>query len=121
MPRILIVDKDAQIRKLLQTILDYAGYEVLTAPDPQVAIEMCNSSEGFDVVLSGVSLPGMDGHDLARWIAAHCPNSRVILMSAVDSVCEVCPFAAGCGIMRKPFIPQAVVGKVAEALAQPPG
>ena len=121
MPRILIVDKDAQIRKLLQTILDYAGYEVLTAPDPQVAIEMCNSLVGFDLVLSGVSLPLMDGHDLARWIAGHCPNSRVILMSAIDSVCEGCPFGSGCGIMRKPFMPKEVVARVAEAVAQPPG
>ena len=106
---------------MLKTILDYAGHEVPTAPDPQVAIEMCNSSEFFDVVLSGVSLPMMDGHDLARWIARHCPDSRVILMSAIDSVCEGCPFGAGCGIMRKPFMPQEVVAGVAEAVAQSSG
>jgi DNA-binding response OmpR family regulator len=106
---------------LLKTILDYAGHEVLTAPDSQVAIEMCNSSEGFDVVLSGVSLPMMDGHDLARWIASHRPNSQVILMSAMDSVCEWCPFDSGCGIIRKPFMPKEVVARIAEAVAQPPG
>jgi len=84
MTRVLIVDKEAQIRKLLQTILVPAGYQVFTAHNPQVALEMCNSLAGFDLVLSGVSLPLMDGHDLARWIAGHCPNSRVILMSALD-------------------------------------
>ena len=45
MARVLIVEREAQIRKLLKTILDYAGHEVLTAPDSQVAIEMCNASE----------------------------------------------------------------------------
>ena len=115
MARVLIVDKEAQIRKLLQTILVGAGYQVLTAYDPQAAIEMCNSAAGFDVVVSGISLPGMDGHELARWIAGHCPSSRVILMSAIEPVCELCPFAGGCGMIRKPFTPKEVVAKVAEA------
>jgi len=45
MARVLIVDKEAQIRKLLKTILVGTGYQVLTAHDPQAAIEIFNSME----------------------------------------------------------------------------
>jgi len=99
MPRVLIVDSEAQIRKLIQTILVRAGYQVFTAHNPQVAIEMCNSLAGFDLVLSSVSLTVMDGHDLARWIAGHCPNSRVILMSAIELVAAAVPS------LRLPAVP----------------
>ena len=46
-------------------------------------------SERFDVILSDVVMPGRNGHELARWIAAHHPSTRTVLMSGFDdSTCE---------------------------------
>jgi CheY-like chemotaxis protein len=69
MPRVLIVDDEPAIRKLLSLAFVRAGYDVRTAADPYKAIEAC-VSESFDAILSDVQMPGMDGHALVRWVAS---------------------------------------------------
>ena len=68
MPRILIVDDEIGIRSLLAAAFAEAGYDVLTAADGAEAMALCASSELFDVVLSDVIMPLVNGHDLIRWI-----------------------------------------------------
>jgi CheY-like chemotaxis protein len=116
---ILIVDDEPQISGLLSALLLRAGHEVRTARNPQAAIEMCTPPLCFDLVLSEVSLPVMDGHELARWITGRCPSSRTILMSASAQGCEECPYAPHCALILKPFDPKAVLATVASALATP--
>jgi DNA-binding NtrC family response regulator len=119
MPRVLVVDDEDQIRGLLQNILVRAGHEVHTANSVQAAIEMCGPPAPFDVVVTDVVMPGMDGHELARWLADRCPNMRVILMSGFDPGCEECPYADNCHRLPKPFAPQDLAALVSEVLAQP--
>ena len=120
MAKILIVDDEHQILGLLSVILTRAGHEVHTADQPQTALDMCSSPASFDLVLSDVDMPVMDGHELARWIVTRSPGSRVMLMSAFDSTCEACPYSPQCELVRKPFDPREVVSRIAAALAQPP-
>ncbi|PWU01612.1 MAG: hypothetical protein C5B51_22445 [Terriglobia bacterium] len=120
MATILVVDDDYQIRKLLRALLIRAGHQVQTARHAQAALDLCRPPAHFDVVLSGVALAGMDGHDLARWMAANCPRTQVALISATDSLCESCPYLQRCRIIPKPFKPQEVVSAVTELLARPP-
>ena len=119
MPQVLVVDDEELVRKLLRKILVRAGHEVHTADSAQAAITRCAPPASFDVVISDVVMPGIDGHELARWFAVHCPKSRVILMSAMDPGCEFCPYFDGCHRLSKPFVPKEVVGLVAAVLAQP--
>jgi len=119
MASILIIDDEPQISGLLSGLLVRAGHNVRTAPSPQVAIEMCSPPACFDLVLSEVNMPAMDGHELARWIADRCPSSRTILLSASGLACEECPYAPHCSLIRKPFEPKAVLATVASALAAP--
>ena len=89
MPRILIVDDEASIRALLTTAFGVAGYEVRTAPDGPEAMALCET-ERFDAVLSDVVMPKMNGHELARWIAAltsgHAHDPHVRLRPGVPGV-----------------------------------
>src|SRR3954453_23326485 len=103
--RILVVDDEQGIRKLLATAFGRAGYEVRVAADAEQAMAICQS-ERFNVLLSDVVMPGRDGHELARWIAAHDPSTRTVLMSGFDdSICDLCGIAAQqCTWLPKPFV-----------------
>lgn len=111
MPRILIVDDEPGILSLLRLVFVQAGYEVFTAESSDAAIDLCGSHT-FDVLLSDVRMPGMDGHALARWVAAHQPTARPVLMSGYDVECEACPLAPRCTIVPKPFNVQTVLRAV---------
>jgi DNA-binding NtrC family response regulator len=116
-PRILIVDDEASIRSLLATAFERAGYDVRTAPDGPEAVALC-SEESFDAVLSDVIMPRMNGHDLARWIVARHPQTRLVLMSGYDYGCHECPSQPPCQFLAKPFRLGEVLSMVGDALTQ---
>src|SRR5260370_39514180 len=107
-PTILIVDDETGIRSLLELSFASAGYDVRTAADGLEAMTLCRA-ESFDAVLSDVRMPGLGGHELARWLAKHRSEARFILMTGWDTGCEDCPIAGRCHIVRKPFLPKDVV------------
>ncbi|SPE40806.1 Response regulator receiver protein [Candidatus Sulfopaludibacter sp. SbA3] len=119
MPRVLVVDDEEQIRSMLQKILTRAGHDVCTASNAQAAIDICERPARFDLVISDVIMPGVDGHHLARWLAVRCPDSRVILMSAFDPGCDECPYLDNCQRLTKPFSAKDVVRLVSDALSRP--
>ena len=83
MPKILIVDDESGVRNLLRLAFSRAGYEVTAVASGLEAISQC-SAGNFDVLLSDVRMPQMDGHELARWVAAHYPHTKTVLMSGYD-------------------------------------
>jgi DNA-binding NtrC family response regulator len=113
--RILVVDDEKAVRVMVAAILADAGYEVDTAADATQA--MCRlRSRSFDLVVSDVDMPGPNGHDLVRWVAANCPFVRCLLMSGFNSDCAQCPYATGCPLLRKPFRAADVLSYVGAAL-----
>jgi DNA-binding NtrC family response regulator len=108
MARILIVDDEPAIRSFLRLILSREGFCIQTAADGAEAMALC-SSEPFDLVLSDVVMPGIDGHALAQWIAVNYPTTQTALMSGCDIECRGCAFSPRCKIMAKPFTPKAAV------------
>jgi two-component system cell cycle response regulator CpdR len=115
-PKILIVDDEAQIRGLLSLTFEQAGYIVKTAASGRDAIALCDA-EVFDVVLSDVVMPEMDGHELVEWIAANRPATHFALMSGFDPSCNGCASSPRCELIPKPFHPAQVVGFVELVLA----
>jgi DNA-binding NtrC family response regulator len=111
MPRILIVDDERAILALLSMAFTSAGYDVRTAPDGDEAMRLC-AGESFDVVLSDVVMPSMNGHQLIRAIAERYPATRAVLMSGYDVGCEGCPLARQCQVLSKPFRTNEVVAAV---------
>jgi DNA-binding NtrC family response regulator len=111
MPRILIVDDEPGIRKLLAVSFKREGYDVHVASSGSEAMKVCES-ETFDVMLSDVRMPGgVNGHQLVRWLVVRAPATRVVLMSGFDDIqCENCGFAQEpCSLLPKPFVPKAAV------------
>ncbi len=81
MSKILVVDDDPVVRKNLAILLQRAGYETDQAADGVEAIERLNQQK-FDLVLSDILMPRMDGHALIAHIGAHWPETRIIMMTA---------------------------------------
>lgn len=118
MPRILIVDDEPEIASIVSATLRRAGYDVQTAVDPEEAFKMC-AGESFDLVLSDVQMPRMNGHELARRLAQPCPRTRVVLMSGSDPGCDDCPYSPQCNFVGKPFDVRNLIHFVSTVLAKP--
>lgn len=66
--RVLLIDDSPFFRNLMAPLLRAAGYDVLTAENADDALTMREAGEVFDVIVSDIEMPGMDGFDLAREI-----------------------------------------------------
>ena len=82
--RVLIVEDDVQIRLLLCTILEEAGYLVRPAADGFAALEQMRA-ESPDVLLSDLYMPGLSGFELLAIVRHHFPSTRVVAMSSAFS------------------------------------
>jgi len=83
--RVLIVDDDEKMRTILQKVLQRQGYDVTLAHNGQNAIHLLQKT-GFDLVLSDIRMPGMDGLELLRQVREISTDTTVIMMTAFGSV-----------------------------------
>ncbi|HET6582098.1 MAG TPA: response regulator, partial [Nannocystaceae bacterium] len=83
--RVLVVDDEDPLRRMLEILLRREGMTVLHADSGERAIEVLER-EDVDVVLSDVRMPGMGGLALVRWIREHRPGLTAIVMSAFGSI-----------------------------------
>lgn len=83
--KILIVDDEEIQRVSLQDDLRDAGYEAIAMESPQLVLELINK-ESFDVILSDLKMPGMDGIALLQRIREIQPDATVIMMTAYATV-----------------------------------
>jgi len=116
LPRILLVDDERLLRSILSLAFTRAGYEVMTAADAFEAMALCNA-RAFDAMVADVNMPRMDGHELVRWIASNYPRIRCVLMSALQTLCDECPFQNQCTLLRKPFLMTDVVALINQMLS----
>ncbi len=79
--RILIVDDEESVRHQLASLLKRKGFEVTTAANGQEGLERYRS-DGFDIVLSDVRMPGLDGMGLLEAMGGREAEAAVIMMSA---------------------------------------
>jgi two-component system chemotaxis response regulator CheY len=89
MPKtILAVDDSLSIRQTVRLTLSMAGYEVSEADSGQAALDACDSAS-FDVVVTDLNMPGMDGIELIRRLRARPKFKFVpILMLTTESQLE---------------------------------
>ncbi len=82
--RILVVDDEADVRLLLAREISDRGHEVVAAADSTQAMEEIGRGD-FDVVLTDIRIPGMDGIALTEWIKRTRPDTNVIVMTGYGS------------------------------------
>ena len=85
MSKILIVDDEAQIRRILSVMLADSGFEVASAESGEQALEVCKEVHP-EIVLIDVNLPGMDGHATLRAILEQHEDIDCIMMTAYVTI-----------------------------------
>ncbi|MDB5647953.1 response regulator transcription factor [Methylobacterium sp.] len=81
--RILVVDDEPAIRKLLRVGLATQGYETFDAPNGTLALDILGR-ETIDLIILDLGLPDMRGHDLLRRIRTDFPDLPVVVLSSRD-------------------------------------
>jgi two-component system response regulator PilR (NtrC family) len=84
MAKILVVDDDQGIRELLEIMLSREGYHVSSTDDALKALNRCKK-EKYDLILTDLKMPKMDGIDFLKAVRDVCPETMVILMTAYAS------------------------------------
>lgn len=84
MAKILVVDDDRGIRELLEIMLNREGYLVSSTDDALKALNRCKK-EKYDLILTDLKMPKMDGIDFLKAVKDVCPETMVILMTAYAS------------------------------------
>jgi len=78
---VLVVDDEAVVRTLVRDILSNEGYPVLHAGDPWEALGVAETHR-IGLLLTDVSMPRMNGYELAMRIESMRPDTKVLFMSA---------------------------------------
>jgi CheY-like chemotaxis protein len=120
---VLVLDDEADVRKLVAAMLTSQGYNVLTADNGDHAIQSFRKSKHpVDLLLLDVVSPGLAGPTVAERLAALQPGLRVMFMSgyAATSVVQRYVVEMGYALLLKPFTPDELARKVREVLEAPP-
>ncbi|MBI2377676.1 MAG: sigma-54-dependent Fis family transcriptional regulator [Deltaproteobacteria bacterium] len=83
--RILIVDDDSAMGMMLKANLAKRGYEAVVATTAQAAFDLLRTQD-FDVVVSDLNMPGMNGLELCERVAADRPDIPVVVITAFGSL-----------------------------------
>ncbi len=104
--RILVVEDEVTVRRIVVQTLRRSGFTVLEATDGLEALQLLNEPEHeFDLLLTDIVMPAMTGIELAERVSERRPNLTVIYMSgyAPEIVGEGAPLPDGAVLLRKPF------------------
>ena len=120
MPKILIADDEDSMRQLVARAIAMDGHEIVTAQDGAEALEILTREDGaFDLLLTDIQMPVMDGIALALSAARDFPNLTILLMTGFADQRERASNlnALVHDVLTKPFSVADIRTAVADALA----
>ncbi|MEA1971885.1 MAG: response regulator [Candidatus Cloacimonadota bacterium] len=102
--KILVVDDEENIREIISEFLETIGYDVVGAEDGSQAIRECGNKK-FDLVITDIRMPNMNGLDLLKKLKKIMPDLPVILMTGYQpsKSQEETLTARADGYLLKPF------------------
>ena len=120
MSRLLMIDDEPGIRKLVSRTLSSAGFEVDCAADGRRGLELAREGR-HELVVLDLMLPGLDGVSVLRSLMAERPTQRVLILSAVGDVTSKvrCLELGAADYLPKPFAVAELVARVRARLRQP--
>lgn len=123
MARILVAEDDDNVRAFVVRALEMSGHEVSFAEDGGLALEAVAEHDGaFDLLLSDIKMPVMDGIGLALSVSSAYPDITIVLMTGFADQRERAHGldALVYDVLSKPFSLAQLTEKVADALAGRP-
>jgi two-component system cell cycle sensor histidine kinase/response regulator CckA len=111
---VLVVDDEPMIRRFAARVLLEEGFGVYEATDGEEALDLIRAGvANLDVVLSDIVMPRMNGVQLLQSLSTLRPDLPVLLMSGYGTaqLAEL-GIASPCGVLGKPFSPEALVAEV---------
>lgn len=119
--RILLVEDDSAVLGVTARILERLGYQAVGVQSPEEALERVRAdSSPFDLVVTDMVMPGMNGRELASRIRAILPDVPILFVSGYSHDVIGQPADAGIGVnlLQKPFTPLELDRKVRESLSR---
>jgi DNA-binding response OmpR family regulator len=120
-PLVLVADDDPDILALVRFRLERDGYEVLSAPDGEAALDLALARTP-DLALLDVMMPRLDGYEVTRRLREHGPTTGIpiILLTArvQEPDVELGMQAGADDYVTKPFSPQVLGARVQAALGR---
>lgn len=117
MPRILLAEDDDSLRGFLARALERAGYEVTSCADGDEAA--ARLEEDWDLLLTDIVMPGLDGIEVARLAAARQPGLRIMFITGFAAVALAAgdQAPAGAKVLSKPIHLREIVTEVEKMMA----
>lgn len=121
---ILIIDDDAAVSRTLSLILTRSGYQVSTAASGRKGLDLL-AGGGFDLVVTDIIMPELDGIEAIRRIRDEYPDLRVIAMSGGGQIdksdfLHMAKALGADGVIEKPVRSEKLLQLVSAALTAPP-
>ena len=111
--KVLVVDDEARMRKLVKDFLSIKGYKVLEAEDGEQAVDMFFKEKDIELIILDVMMPKMDGWDVCRTIRQYSQVPIVMLTARSEERDELMGFELGVDeYIAKPFSPKILVARI---------
>lgn len=116
---VLLVEDDPSVRLLVRAVLEELGYAAFEAAEPETAIELLQSGRRFDLMISDVGLPGMNGRQLAEVARQHWPDLPILFVTgyAENAAIRAGFLGTNMAMITKPFQIETLSAKIGEMLA----
>ncbi len=111
--KILVVDDESRMRKLVKDFLTKSGYEVLEAGDGEEALDLFFKDKEIALIILDVMMPKMDGWQVCREVRQYSKVPIIMLTAKSDERDELLGFDLGVDeYISKPFSPKILVARV---------
>ena len=112
-PKILVVDDESRMRKLVRDFLQREDFEVLEAGDGSEALDIFFENQDIALIILDVMMPKMDGWQVCREVRAYSKVPIIMLTARSDEKDELQGFELGVDeYISKPFSPKILVARV---------
>lgn len=115
--KILVVDDESRMRKLIRDFLEREGYQILEAADGIEAMDVFYANKDLDLIILDVMMPHMDGWQVCKEVREYSKVPIMMLTARADEQSELKGFELGVDeYVAKPFSPKILVARVGAIL-----
>lgn len=122
MQKVLVVDDESRIRKLVRDFLVKTGYEVVEAADGEAALDMFYKDKEIALIILDIMMPKLNGYEVCREIRETSDVPIIMLTAKSEESDELGGFEAGADeYVSKPFSPKILMARVEAILRRTSG